>query len=275
MEDQPIPPKKTKGQQKIDLKLIGSSKRRSVTFTKRKGGLFHKAEELNKLTGADVAIMIISPGHKVFISEKTNAQRVINRYKDQVTSSPMIEQQKAELRELLKQLKIEDNRTKALRNNRNLMRAHTFMAAPPFTYSKAQIDEMKQKLLLLNNVLSHPPPGFFNSSYSGAQESSGFSCGPFMTPVIGNQNFGGNMVLTPCGNRNYSAGTHQNHMSRNNMWSSSHGNFYTDESASMLLMAAQNQMSHQDMFATPHDSMIFPPLTTQNNITSGSQNERW
>ncbi|KAG5584462.1 hypothetical protein H5410_044896 [Solanum commersonii] len=45
---------KTKGRQKIEMKLIESKEAHTVTFSKRKKGLFKKADEYSTLTRADV-----------------------------------------------------------------------------------------------------------------------------------------------------------------------------------------------------------------------------
>ncbi|XP_028792882.1 agamous-like MADS-box protein AGL62 [Neltuma alba] len=77
----PIPPKKTKGQQKIEVKPMDDAKKRSVTFTKRRAGLFKKADQLCALTGAEVALMVISPGGKPFTFGSPAVDAVIARYK--------------------------------------------------------------------------------------------------------------------------------------------------------------------------------------------------
>lgn len=49
------------GRQKIELKLIESEKARVVTFSKRKKGLFKKADDFSTLTRADVGVLLFSP----------------------------------------------------------------------------------------------------------------------------------------------------------------------------------------------------------------------
>lgn len=71
--------KQTRGRQKVDMKLIADESKRHVTFSKRRMGLFKKAAEINILTGAEVAAIVLSrhgkaysfrtPGAKSFIDD--------------------------------------------------------------------------------------------------------------------------------------------------------------------------------------------------------------
>ncbi|KAG7606770.1 Transcription factor MADS-box [Arabidopsis thaliana x Arabidopsis arenosa] len=51
-----------------------------VTFSKRRSGLFKKASELCTLCGAEVAIVVFSPGRKVFSFGHPNVDSVIDRF---------------------------------------------------------------------------------------------------------------------------------------------------------------------------------------------------
>ncbi|GJR29435.1 transcription factor, MADS-box [Tanacetum coccineum] len=57
----------SKGRQKIEIKKIEAKVNRQVTFSRRRAGLFKKAVELSVLTGAKVAILVESPGGKVYV----------------------------------------------------------------------------------------------------------------------------------------------------------------------------------------------------------------
>nr|XP_043633638.1 agamous-like MADS-box protein AP3 [Erigeron canadensis] len=69
-----------KGKRKIVIKKIEKNKTRQVAFSKRRTGLFKKASELCVLTGARVAILVKSPGEKVFAFGHPNADVLIDRY---------------------------------------------------------------------------------------------------------------------------------------------------------------------------------------------------
>ena len=49
-----------RGKKKIEIKLKENEAARTVTFSKRRKGLFKKAEELHHLTGAEVAVIAFS-----------------------------------------------------------------------------------------------------------------------------------------------------------------------------------------------------------------------
>ncbi|KAG9457900.1 hypothetical protein H6P81_002408 [Aristolochia fimbriata] len=54
------------GKRKIEMKLIDEKNRRNVAFTKRRQGLFKKAAELSTLTGAKVALLVVSPAGRAY-----------------------------------------------------------------------------------------------------------------------------------------------------------------------------------------------------------------
>ncbi|WJX44174.1 hypothetical protein P8452_31185 [Trifolium repens] len=54
------------GRRKIAIKKVKDSNVRQVTFSKRRSGLFNKANELSILCGAEVAIVVFSPGNKPY-----------------------------------------------------------------------------------------------------------------------------------------------------------------------------------------------------------------
>ncbi|XP_076917968.1 agamous-like MADS-box protein AGL62 [Bidens hawaiensis] len=72
--------KTTKGRKKIEIKKIEEANSRQVTFSKRRTGLFKKASELCILTGAQVAIIVTSPGGRVFAFGHPKVETVVDRY---------------------------------------------------------------------------------------------------------------------------------------------------------------------------------------------------
>ncbi|KAL2063684.1 hypothetical protein VTL71DRAFT_5489 [Oculimacula yallundae] len=54
------------GRRKIEIKAIKDDRNRSVTFLKRKGGLFKKAHELSVLCSVDVAVIIFGNNKKLY-----------------------------------------------------------------------------------------------------------------------------------------------------------------------------------------------------------------
>ncbi|XAR72900.1 hypothetical protein NMG60_11019693 [Bertholletia excelsa] len=72
--------KVTQGRQKIEIKKIENVSNRQVTFSKRRSGLFKKASELCVLTGAEVVVIVKSPGKRTFAFGHPSLDTVIDRY---------------------------------------------------------------------------------------------------------------------------------------------------------------------------------------------------
>lgn len=72
--------KKSKGRQKIEMVKMKNESNLQVTFSKRRSGLFKKASELCTLCGAEIAIVVFSPGRKVFSFGHPNVESVIDRF---------------------------------------------------------------------------------------------------------------------------------------------------------------------------------------------------
>ncbi|TKY71506.1 MADS-box protein JOINTLESS [Spatholobus suberectus] len=65
---------------KIPIKKIDDVTARQVTFSKRKSGLIKKARELSVLCDAEIALMVFSPGGKLFEYASTSMEKVTERY---------------------------------------------------------------------------------------------------------------------------------------------------------------------------------------------------
>ncbi|KAJ4831922.1 hypothetical protein Tsubulata_043806, partial [Turnera subulata] len=72
--------RKSKGRQKLEMVKIAKESNLMVTFSKRRSGLFKKASELSTLCGAEIAIMVFSPGRKVFSFGHPSVEEVLDRY---------------------------------------------------------------------------------------------------------------------------------------------------------------------------------------------------
>ncbi|KAL3958381.1 hypothetical protein ACCO45_006543 [Purpureocillium lilacinum] len=68
------------GRRKIEIKAIKDDRNRSVTFLKRKGGLFKKAHELSVLCSVDVAVFIFGNNKKLYEYSSTDMNELIRRY---------------------------------------------------------------------------------------------------------------------------------------------------------------------------------------------------
>ncbi|KAL2895795.1 Agamous-like MADS-box protein AGL29 [Bienertia sinuspersici] len=97
------------GRRKVEMKKIESSSSRLVTFSKRRSGLFKKANEISTLCGAEVAVIVFSPGGKPFSFGQPNLEKVVNRfqnkhqyYKRQTSSN--VKNHKARIHEMNQQV---------------------------------------------------------------------------------------------------------------------------------------------------------------------------
>merc|ERR1712188_67591 len=71
----------TMGRRKIDIAYLTDDRVRKVTFCKRKGGLFKKADDLSKLCGVEVAVIIVGD-KKTCEYASTDMNRILDRYRD-------------------------------------------------------------------------------------------------------------------------------------------------------------------------------------------------
>ncbi|GAV88005.1 SRF-TF domain-containing protein [Cephalotus follicularis] len=75
------------GRRKIEMKMVKDSGSRQVTFSKRRSGLFKKANELATLCGAQVAIVVFSPGGKSFSFGHPSVHSITQRFLNQDDSN--------------------------------------------------------------------------------------------------------------------------------------------------------------------------------------------
>ncbi|PIN01165.1 MADS box transcription factor [Handroanthus impetiginosus] len=66
--------------EKIQIKKIDNATARQVTFSKRRRGLFKKAEELSVLCDADVALIIFSSTGKLFEYASSSMKEILERH---------------------------------------------------------------------------------------------------------------------------------------------------------------------------------------------------
>ncbi|XP_059654900.1 agamous-like MADS-box protein AGL62 [Cornus florida] len=79
--------KTTQGRKKIEIKKIDQMNNRQVTFSKRRAGLFKKASELCILSGGEAAIIVCSPGGRVFSFGHQSVDAVVDKFVTGSTSS--------------------------------------------------------------------------------------------------------------------------------------------------------------------------------------------
>ncbi|XP_030514177.1 agamous-like MADS-box protein AGL29 [Rhodamnia argentea] len=71
------------GRRKIEIAMVTDSCTRQVTFSKRRTGLFKKANELAILCAVQIAIIVFSPGGKPFSFGHPNVESLVHRFLNQ------------------------------------------------------------------------------------------------------------------------------------------------------------------------------------------------
>nr|QBN12694.1 SVP1 [Osmanthus fragrans] len=83
--------------EKIQIKKIDNATARQVTFSKRRRGLFKKAEELSVLCDADVALIIFSSTGKLFEYASSSMKEILERHNLHSKNLEKMEQPSLEL----------------------------------------------------------------------------------------------------------------------------------------------------------------------------------
>merc|ERR1712216_1113047 len=68
------------GRRKIEMEYIPDDRVRKVTFCKRKGGLFKKADDLAKLCGVEIAVLIVGENINHHVSEGSSLDHVVRNF---------------------------------------------------------------------------------------------------------------------------------------------------------------------------------------------------
>nr|XP_017228566.1 PREDICTED: agamous-like MADS-box protein AGL62 [Daucus carota subsp. sativus] len=80
---------KSKGRQNIVMEKMSKESSLRVTFSKRRCGLFKNASELSTLCGVEIAIIVFSPGKKVFSFGYPNVEQILEKFLNAQDPSPM------------------------------------------------------------------------------------------------------------------------------------------------------------------------------------------
>ncbi|XVF87192.1 hypothetical protein PTKIN_Ptkin18bG0099500 [Pterospermum kingtungense] len=73
------------GRRKITMEMVKDSGSRQVTFSKRRSGLFKKANELTTLCAAQIAVVVFSPGGRPYSFGHPSVEAVTERFLNQET----------------------------------------------------------------------------------------------------------------------------------------------------------------------------------------------
>lgn len=104
--------------EKIEIKRIANAPARQVTFSKRRRGLFKKAQELSILCEADVALVVFSSTGKLYDYSSSSMKMILDKYSlypttNQKDGQPNLEPETQDIRRIKQQI---EEITQTLRN---------------------------------------------------------------------------------------------------------------------------------------------------------------
>ncbi|KAH9664369.1 MADS-box protein SVP [Citrus sinensis] len=88
--------------EKIQIKKIDNATARQVTFSKRRRGIFKKAEELSVLCDADVALIIFSATGKLFEYSSSSMKEILEKHRVHSKNLERVDQPSVELQKTYK-----------------------------------------------------------------------------------------------------------------------------------------------------------------------------
>ncbi|KAJ9709556.1 hypothetical protein PVL29_001168 [Vitis rotundifolia] len=183
--------RKSKGRQRVEMTKMAKESNLQVTFSKRRSGLFKKASELSTLCGAETAIIVFSPGKKVYSFGHPSVESVVDRF---LTRNPLtnagalqlfeahrsvnIRELNMQLTQVLNELEAEKKRSEVLEKIKKGSQTQCWWAAPIEGLSFEQLELLKVSLEQLkanvarqaDNLMFQAanPPNFFSPNSIGA-----------------------------------------------------------------------------------------------------------
>ncbi|CAG7910605.1 hypothetical protein IGI04_040993 [Brassica rapa subsp. trilocularis] len=233
--------KKSKGRQRITMAKMENESNLQVTFSKRRSGLFKKASELNTLCGADIAIVVFSPGGKVYSFGHPSVEIVLNRFKNinqptlnqnnnmrlnEARPNDAIRVMNDFLTQVMNDLELAKKKNEELKKMRkNSKMPVNWWEDPVEELDLAHAKEFKSLLEKLKSYVTEeaskhfqaifPQPNFYGGSSSGAPFRDGGYISPNLDPserrmfnmnAYYNQNMYPPNYPLPYGNNNYAGG---------------------------------------------------------------------
>ncbi|KAL6347800.1 hypothetical protein AAG906_026329 [Vitis piasezkii] len=173
--------RKSKGRQRVEMAKMTKESNLQVTFSKRRSGLFKKASELCTLCGVEIAIVVFSPGKKVYSFGHPCVESIIDRF---LTRNPLPNSSALQLFEAHRSANVRDlnlqltQRGEALTQMRKASQAQCWWAASIEELSferlellKVSLENLKKNVALQVDKLmieASNPPTFFPSNSVGA-----------------------------------------------------------------------------------------------------------
>ncbi|KAL4379765.1 hypothetical protein GQ457_02G038920 [Hibiscus cannabinus] len=145
--------KKTRGRQKIDMKIIENENEKLVTFSKRRSGVYKKISELTILCGTDILFICFSPAGKPFSFGHPSIESVANRLFNNNTppptdnTHPLVEaQQKEKINEIIHYYNEASRQSDAAKEKEKLLAQQT-SGREPNLWWEADIEKLSLREL--------------------------------------------------------------------------------------------------------------------------------
>ncbi|PHT64198.1 hypothetical protein T459_31868 [Capsicum annuum] len=164
--------KPSMGRQKIKIAKIEVKNHLQVTFSKRRSGLFKKASELCTLCGVEIAIIVFSPGHKVFSFGHPNVESLIDRFllRNNTYNNPiannslqLVEAHRnasvrglnLQLTQILVKVEIEKKRGESLDQMRKNSQSQCWWEAPISQLDLQELEQLKDSVEVLKKYVTN------------------------------------------------------------------------------------------------------------------------
>ncbi|XP_050918189.1 agamous-like MADS-box protein AGL29 [Lathyrus oleraceus] len=138
------------GRRKIEIARVKDSAARQVTFSKRRTGLFKKANELAILCGAQIAIVVLSPGNKPYSFGHPSVDAIASKFfqkepnrSDVLGNSSIMEDLNQQLDDLKTQINVAENEAKVHDEILNKHKAENF----------TQLKELKDSFVEFTDIV--------------------------------------------------------------------------------------------------------------------------
>ncbi|XP_019169980.1 PREDICTED: agamous-like MADS-box protein AGL62 [Ipomoea nil] len=196
--------RKCKGRQKIEMTRMSKESNLLVTFSKRRSGLFKKASELSTLCGVEIAIIVFSPGKKVFSFGHPCVDAIVDRFLARspaaaaaptaaaTNTSQLIEAHRnasvrelnVQLMEILNQFEVEKKRGEELTKMRKENQGKWWWESPVAELRLEELEQLKVAMEELKSgvgkqmeklvVEASNPNLYFGAPSSSSSSSKGF-----------------------------------------------------------------------------------------------------
>lgn len=166
------------GRKKTASTKIPTKSHLQVTFSKRRSGIFKKASELCTLCGVEIAMIVFSPGNKVFSFGHPKVDTIIDRflsppYDSKIQDHQFVEahrnynihEQNVHLTQLLSQLEAEKKHGDSLDQMRRANQRECWWEAPISELGLHELEQLRASMEELKKNIVAKQANVYNFGY--------------------------------------------------------------------------------------------------------------